>query len=193
VPLRSIWIFNMRTATASPFERLGDHALLVPIAQVVGFALLTAICAQVRVYMPGNPVPMTLQTFAVGLAGVCLPIRRGVAAMALYLLMGVVGLPVFADLSAGPHVLFGATGGYLVGFVLAAPAGAVVGPPTARATFARAFAAVLVMHAVVFVVGVPWLALAAGLGLEEAVVKGCLVFLPGTVLKSVLAALVARR
>src|ERR1700722_19507424 len=80
---------------------------------------LTALAAQLSFPVPGSPVPVTGQTFAVLLTAAALGPARGLAAQALYLVMGAVGLPVFAGAGHGPGVIFGATGGYLVGFLVA--------------------------------------------------------------------------
>lgn len=84
---------------------------------VLGFAMLAALGAQVRVPVPWSDVPMTMQSFVVVLAGLTLSPAAAVSSMILYLACGAAGLPVFAQGSAG---IFGATGGYLVGFVVAA-------------------------------------------------------------------------
>lgn len=84
---------------------------------VLAFAALTALGAQVRIPVPWSDVPMTLQSLAVLIAGFTLGPIAACSAMLLYLACGAAGLPVFAPGSAG---LFGATGGYLVGFVFAA-------------------------------------------------------------------------
>jgi len=90
------------------------------VALVIFFALLTWIGAKVSVPLPGTPVPGTLQTLAVLMAGACLGAQAGSASQALYILLGVAGLPVFALPGAGPTYLLGPTGGYLIGFVAAA-------------------------------------------------------------------------
>jgi len=87
---------------------------------VLGFALLTWAGARVSVPLPFTPVPGTLQTLAVLLAGALLGARAGAASQVSYLLLGLAGLPVFALPGAGPAYLLGPTGGYLVGFVIAA-------------------------------------------------------------------------
>jgi biotin transport system substrate-specific component len=96
-----------------PLQGLARDAVLV-----VGFSLLTALCAQIVI--PLDPVPITFQTLAVLLSGATLGYKRGAAAMLLYVLEGAVGLPFYAQGKHGFDVLFGATGGYLFGFVLAA-------------------------------------------------------------------------
>jgi len=165
------------------------RAALRDVALVVGAALLTALSAQIAIPLaPFSPVPITGQTFAVLLTGAALGARRGAAGQALYVLLGAAGLPFYSDGEAGVDVLVGPTGGYLVGFVLAA---AVVG------WFARrgldrdvrwAVPAFLAGSAVVYAIGVPWLAVVAGYSLWQAVVEGLLPFIPGGLLKAALAA-----
>ena len=158
---------------------LGKYALAVG---------LIAVSARVSATIPGTSVPQSAQTLAVVLAGAFLGGRDGTLALVFYLLAGGLGVPVFADGAAGwPH-LAGATGGYLVGFVLAA---AVVGWFADRGYMARprtALAAMLLGHLVILCLG--WLRLAASLGLTDAFTGGVTPFLSGGLAKSVLAAAV---
>ena len=112
------------SAPASPGARFLFQPLTrtrtADVLLVAGGAGLTALCAQIAIPVPGSPVPITGQTFAVCLVSAALGLRRGVASMSLYLVLGLIGLPVYSDASSGMHVVLGATGGYLVGFVLAA-------------------------------------------------------------------------
>jgi len=113
-----------RQANADPAAGTGQSwPVSRPLARValgLGFALLTWAGARVSVPLPFTPVPGTLQTLAVLLAGGLLGARAGAASQAAYLLMGVAGLPVFALPGAGPAYFLGPTGGYLAGFVAAA-------------------------------------------------------------------------
>lgn len=87
---------------------------------VFGFGTLTALGAQLAVYLPFSPVPITVQTLIVLLAGVLLGSKRGALSQLSYLAMGAGGLPVFAAGHSGPAYILGPTGGYLIGFVAAA-------------------------------------------------------------------------
>ncbi len=91
--------------------------LIASVLPVVGGCGLVAVAAHARVPVPGTDVPMTLQLLAVLVVGLTQPAARSVSALSLYLLLGAVGLPVLAPGSLG---LFGATGGYIVGFIVAA-------------------------------------------------------------------------
>ena len=102
-------------AHVGPLDRPVTRGMLV-----VGFALLTWGAAKVSVPLPMTPVPGTLQTLAVLLAGAVLGSRAGAVSQASYIFMGMAGLPVFALPGSGPGYLLGPTGGYLFGFVAAA-------------------------------------------------------------------------
>ena len=138
-------------------DRLFARALAI-----LGFAFLTWVGARLSVPLPGTPVPGTLQTLAVLLAGALLGPWAGAASQGAYIFMGIAGLPVFALPAAGPMYLLGPTGGYLIGFVAAAwSVGALLerigrGPIVARAA-AFLFGA-LVIHAF----GLAWLSVVLG-------------------------------
>lgn len=152
---------------------------------VVGGSLLTALCAQIVI--PLTPVPITGQTFAVLLIGAALGPLRGTAAVGLYVVEGLVGLPFFAGGGSGLARLQGPTGGYLLGFIAAAYlTGTLAGRGWDRSV-RWAAAAMAAGNVVIYLFGVPWLALY--LGWADAVTKGLLPFIPGDLLKLVAAAL----
>jgi biotin transport system substrate-specific component len=154
---------------------------------IAGGALLTILGAQVSVHVPPSPVPITGQTLAVVLAGAALGARRGAASQALYLLLGLF-LPVYADGEQGADVIWGATGGYLVGFVLAAW---VVGRLAERGADRRALTALVAFVAgqlAIFGLGVPWLKVSADLAWGAAIHYGFSIFIVGGLIKAALAA-----
>jgi len=161
---------------ASPrLARVFDAAL------VAGFSLLIALSAQVAIPLPFTPVPVTLQTFAVILAGCLLGSGRGAFAALLYLAEGSAGLPFFSGGTAGLAHLVGPTGGYLVGCVAAAfVAGLLCERGLARGWAGR-LAALVIADLTVFVFGVAWLG--AVTGLDKAVVLGFVPFVVGDALK----------
>ncbi|HEV6955288.1 MAG TPA: biotin transporter BioY [Promicromonospora sp.] len=160
------------------------------VALVVGVAALTAVAAQLRVPIPGLPVPVTGQTFAVLLGAAAIGPVRGALAQALYLAVGLVGLPVFTGGASGVEVVLGASGGYIVGFVLAS---LVVGALARRGLDRGVLGTVLAFGAgtaTIYAVGVPWLAVTTGMGAGEALMAGAVVFLAGDAIKAVLAGVV---
>jgi len=157
-------------------------------ALVLGAALLTAACAQIAFPFPGSPVPVTGQTFAVLLTGAALGANRGALGQLLYVAMGLVGLPFYADGAHGVDVVFGATGGYLVAFPLAAWVCGRLAEARFDRTPLKALPAFTVGSLIVFAVGVPWLAVAADFTMAEAIDKGFVPFILGGILKAVLAA-----
>ena len=144
------------------------------------FCLLTILGAMVRVPLPGTPVPMTLQTAVVLFAGVALGARLGACSQLLYLAIGLAGVPVFAEPGAGPQYVFGATGGYLLGFLVVP---IVVGRLTARSNGLKpTLAAATVGTMLIFALGVGWLAILSG-SVWTALQQGLLPFWLGAVLK----------
>jgi biotin transport system substrate-specific component len=155
---------------------------------IVGGAGLTALSAQLAWQAPWSPVPYTGQTAAVLLVGTALGWRLGLASMALYVLAGVIGAPVFAQQAHGLDQLLGYTGGYLAGFVVAA---ALVGR-LAEAGWdrspVRAGGLMVLGNLVIYAIGVPVLALVLNLSAADAIWNGALVFVPWDAFKVVVAA-----
>lgn len=170
-------------ADALPGARARDALL---IASGAG---LTALAAQIAIPIPPSPVPVTGQTLAVVIAGAALGMRRGVASQLLYVLLGLL-LPVYADGASGPEVIWGASGGYLVGFVVAA---GVIGWAAEHGADRRPVIAALTFAAgqlVVFSIGVPWLKMSTNMSWGDAVHYGFAVFIVGGIIKALVAAAV---
>jgi biotin transport system substrate-specific component len=149
---------------------------------------LTAAAAQVRFTVPGTPVPFTGQTAAVLLTGAALGSRLGGLSMLLYVALGAAGLPIFNGGQAGIAQVFGVTGGYLIGFIVAAT---VVGWLAERGwdrTVPQAALLMVLGNLVIYLVGVPVLAMVGELPLSAAVNAGALTFIAGDALKIALAA-----
>jgi biotin transport system substrate-specific component len=207
-----------RLARVPPFERgltLGDFLVPIRVGErasswqrhvlmiAVG-TLLIVLGARVSFYLPGNPfVPVTLQTFGVLFGGALLGFRRSLLSVGLYLLIGIVGLPVFAlDADTGLYrsgfdtiasfsggaIALSTTGGYLIGFLLA---GGIVGR-LAELGWDRhiggSLGAMVIGNLAIYVVGVPWLMAATGFDLNWAIANGMVPFLVGDALKLAIAA-----
>jgi biotin transport system substrate-specific component len=160
-------------------------ALLRDVLLIVGAAAFTGLCAQVSIPLPFTPVPITLQTFAVLLAGAALGPWRGGAAMLLYLVAGVAGVPWFAEQGSGYAF---ASFGYIVGFIVAA---IVVGAFASRGADRSVGGTVAIMvlgNLIIYAFGVPWLMAATGMPLLVGLEQGLWPFVLGDALKIALAA-----
>lgn len=175
-------------------ERISSRAR--HLALIVAGALLIALSANLSIRVPGSPVPITGQTFAVLLVGGALGSRRGVLATLLYLALGLF-LPVYADHGQGVavigsisdgHVVLGATGGYLVGFVVASGIVGRLAELGWDRRFGGALLAMAIGNLVIYLVGVPWLMAATGFDLAKAYSAGVGPFLVGDAIKLALAA-----
>ena len=155
------------------------------------FAALTAVAAWVTIPLPY--VPLTLQTFFVILAGALLGAYFGALSMIVYLLLGFVGLPVFSGGRSGLGVLAGSTGGYLVGFVLCA---IIVGLLVERKKSPGFLWYCMSMAAgtlALYACGAAWLAVVMRWDIVQALIVGALPFVPGDIIKIIVAAFIAKR
>ncbi|MER5254127.1 MULTISPECIES: biotin transporter BioY [unclassified Streptomyces] len=161
-----------------PASRAKDAAF------VLGGAALTGIAAQIAVPVPGSPVPVTGQTFAALLVGTALGARRGFLALAVYALVGMAGMPWFAEAGSG---VAAPSLGYVLGMLLAAT---VVGALARRGgdrSVLRTAGTMVLGSAIIYAVGVPYLAAATGMSMTQAVAAGLTPFLIGDALKAALA------
>jgi len=149
---------NYNSDASTTARTLPRHRIAVDLAAVTAFAALTALGARAQVHLPFTPVPVTGQVLCVLLAGGVLGARLGFVSQVQYLAAGAAGLPIFAH-GGGPTALLGPTGGYLVGFPLAALAvGALVGRTQDRGR-GWALAACLCGVAVIYLFGATWYAI----------------------------------
>lgn len=148
----------MARSTAQVLDR-NDRVLywVEQAAIVVSASLFVAICAHITVPLPFTPVPLTMQNFAVLLVGLTLGSKRGFAALALYLVEGASGMPVFSIAGLGGVAqLLGPTGGYLMAYPFAAfTAGWIM--EHGRKSFTRAAIGSLLGDTVLFIGGIGWL------------------------------------
>ena len=167
------------------------------MTRVALMAAVVAVAAQISVPLPFSPVPFTMGVLAVILSGFVLGPRYGALALVVYLLIGAVGVPVFANFTGGLGRIVGPTGGYLISYPFAAAiAGLAAGVFTSgRQRRGRAIASGtafgLLGLVVIYALGAAWLSVQAGLSAGEAFAAGVLPFIPFDILKVVLAALLA--
>ena len=166
------------------FPRSG---LVTDALLVAGGAGFVALAAQIEIHLGFTPVPITLQTFAVLLVGAGLGAALGTASLVLYLLVGMAGAPVYAGGEGGWEWIRGATGGYLVGFVVAAAVAGLLAEKRLDRRVSTAVTAMLTGNVVVYLFGLPWLAHVAGYGWQETLENGLYPFVVGDLLKLYLA------
>lgn len=170
-----------------------DRSRVRDVVAVVGFALLTALAAQITIPLGFTPVPITGQTFAVLLAGGVLGANRGAMSMGLYVALGAIGLPFYAEGSGGWTAATGATAGYLVGFVVAAFVVGKMAEHGQDRKLSTSIPAFLAGTLIIYGIGAGWLAhdlglpLTAEAGEPSAISLGVAPFLVGDVLKALLA------
>ena len=178
------------------------YELSIPkkLGLALGMACLIGVMAQIRFYLPWSPVPITGQTFAVLLAGVFLGRRWGGTSLAIYAGLGAIGLPWFAGLNSGLGYLAGPTGGYIIGFILAA---LFLGHFTDKYIRSRSFLSMLglMLFANFILIHIPgliqlhlWLSLIKGeaVALSQLLMMGTIPFIVGDVIKVVAAAAITR-
>jgi biotin transport system substrate-specific component len=170
-------------ADVVPGARVRDAVL------VVAGTALTAALAQIAFSIPPSPVPVTGQTLAVGLVGATLGARRGGLALALYLAAGL-ALPVYADGAHGWDVVWSASGGYLVGFIVAAWAIGRLAEHGADRRVRQAFLAFVVGQLIIFAFGLAGLKIAVGESWGWTIHNGFTIFIVGGVIKAAVGAVV---
>ena len=170
-------VFNMNTKTK-------DMALIAVMTAVI------AVLAPISLPIVGE-VPISLATLAVMLGGVVLGSKKGAAAAALYLVLGAIGIPVFAGYSSGAGILFGMTGGYLFGYIpLAYISGLFYEKAKTNKTVA-AFIGMIVGTVVLYILGTIWFIAVTKMNLAGAMMACVVPFLPGDLLKMVVVAAIA--
>ena len=163
------------------------------IALIVGASLFVALCARITIpLVPLTPVPLTVQNFGVLIVGLLLGSRRGFAAMMLYLVEGMAGLPVFSPMGPGGLAqLFGPTGGFLLAYPFVAFVAGYVFERGAK-SFVRAAVSGLLAEILLFVGGLSWLYVLTH-SLAKAVYLGLYWFIAAEVMKVMFAAAIAAR
>ena len=174
--------------TWDSFWRIGKREVVTDrvgcaLIGVGSFIAFTALGAFVRIPLPFTPVPITLQTFFVLLAGALLGKRLGTLSQLGYVLLGGLGLPIFAGATGGLILLFGPTGGYFLGFILAAYVVGRVLSIKEKANFGWVVLAMAVGSLIIYLLGAIHLALFAHLGVKKALLLGVFPFIPGDILK----------
>ncbi|MCI0412942.1 biotin transporter BioY [bacterium] len=158
-----------------------NRALFLKMSGAILFALLTMLAAQVRIPLAFTPIPVTLQTLIVPLAGAFLGAFWGTVSMLLLMTLGVAGFQVLSTAPQDPTFFLSPTSGYILGFVAAA--GLMGRTQDQRKGPLVTFFALLVSHLMIFACGVAGLLINTSWAVSKAVSKGVVPFLPGDVVK----------
>lgn len=148
-----------QTQSITIIDRVVPRTLLNNILLVVAGVAITALSAQLSI--PAVPVPFTFQTLAVLVIGSTYGTARGAITLGAYALVGALGLPVFAEQSSGFNVIFGATGGFIIGFIFAAALAGRLAEMNWSSNVLTMFASFVISTAVIYGLGVPVLAMNA--------------------------------
>jgi biotin transport system substrate-specific component len=176
---------STRAASATLVPRLG---VLTDAVLVLAGTGLVAGAAQISFSLPFTPVPITGQTFAVVLVGASLGTIRGVASLVLYLWLGVAGAPIYAHHAHGWSEVTSASGGYIVGFVLAAAVTGFLAERRWDRTISSSISSMLTGNVIIYLVALPWLSVVLDTNLEKTLEYGLYPFVPGDIFKLYVAA-----
>lgn len=166
---------------------LVNKTAIVFIGIITGITL-TALSAFVRIPLPFTPIPLTLQTMVVLLLGAALGKKYGAITQASYVLIGILGAPIFTGASFGLMHLAGPTGGYLIGFIAATYLVGKLIPKANPVSYIQILGAMLVGSIVILLLGTIQLSILMHLSWNQAFIAGFLPFIPGDVVKSIIAA-----
>ena len=182
---------TLTLATGRPVlaDRIFSRTITLDLVLIAAGAAFTAVMAQL--FIPIEPVPITGQTIAVLIVGSTLGAVRGALSLTLYALIGLV-LPVFSEGTHGFDVLFGATGGYIVGFIFSAALTGWLAQRQWDHKILGAIASFLAGTVVTFIFGMTWLAIALGLDFQQTLEFGLFPFVLTGIIKAVFAAAVIR-
>ncbi len=173
-------------------KEIVENRIVNAVIGVVFFIMATALGAYVRIPLPGTPVPITLQTFFVILAGAVLGKKLGMLSQASYLFLGAIGMPIFQGYAFGVAHILGPTGGYLAGFLLASfLTGKIL--EKEENSFLKIIAAFAIGNIALYSLGVIWLMLLYRISLVNAVAMGVLPFVAVELIKVVAAAFIYRK
>jgi biotin transport system substrate-specific component len=170
------------------FAFVPRRGLLVDALLVVAGAGLVAACAQISIHLGFTPVPITGQTFAVLLVGAGLGSILGTASLLLYVLLGIAGAPIYTEHKHGWDVFVGSTGGYLVGFIVAAALTGVLAEHGWDRRVSSSVSAMLTGNVVIYVFGLLWLHHYLHINWPKTLEFGLYPFVAGDVIKLYLAA-----
>jgi biotin transport system substrate-specific component len=157
------------------------------VVEVAALVSLTSLAAQVAIYLPFTPVPLTLQTFVILLGAAAVGAQRAAIAQSAYLALAIAGLPIMADGKGGLAAVYGATSGYLVGFIFASIAVGYLAKNLSTNKFLKVFFGYVVGSITIYIFGVIGLIIYAEISLISALMVGVVPFIIGDIVKAIVA------
>jgi biotin transport system substrate-specific component len=157
------------------------------VVEVAALVSLTSLAAQVAIYLPFTPVPLTLQTFVILLGAAAVGAQRAAIAQSAYLALAIAGLPIMADGKGGLEAVYGATSGYLVGFIFASIAVGYLAKNLSTNKFLNVFFGYVVGSITIYIFGVIGLIIYAEISLISALMVGVVPFIIGDIVKAIAA------
>ncbi|MBP3790655.1 MAG: biotin transporter BioY [Methanobrevibacter sp.] len=181
---------NYYSTRKNVFERIQDASTATKVIMSLIMACITGIMAQIIIPLPWTPVPITAQTFAVLCSGLFLGKKYGCLSQIFYVVLGVAFIPWFGGMTGGIEVLLGSTGGFLIGFIIAAY---FIGLITEKYAHARSFTKMAVVigvanFAIIYIPGLAGLALflssqGMAFGIYDLLMMGLIPFIAGDIVK----------
>jgi len=159
------------------------------VAEVSALVALTALAAQVAIYLPFTPIPLTLQTFVILLGAAAVGAQRAAIAQASYLALALAGMPIMADGKGGLTAVYGATSGYLVGFIFASLAVGYLASSLSTNKFKNVFVSYFAGTIIIYLFGMIGLMIYANISFTTAFSIGALPFIIGDIAKAIAAGL----
>ena len=181
-------MLNIEIIRLEAKERMNKKLSIRDLCQIGIFTAVIIICAQISVPMPYG-VPMTMQTFAIPLAGIVLGAKKGTISSLVYILLGMAGIPVFSGFSCGIGTVFGMTGGFIISFPIMA---LFAGIGEGRRKMSWLISGLIAGTAVNFFCGMVYFSLVMSNSLHTSFTACVLPFIPAGVIKIILAAVSGR-
>lgn len=169
-------------------ENLNTH-----LRDLVFVALMTSVlCILAPFSIPIGPIPLSLATFVIYIIAYVLGSKRGTAAVLLYLLIGIIGVPVFSNYGAGLQKVVGPTGGYLVSYILLVAITGFLCEKT-KCAYIPSILAMVLSTLLLYLIGSAWLAYSNHMTFSAAIAAGMLPFIPGDIIKIAIASILGKQ
>ena len=189
-----VFILNNHRINEKAVVRQDNRLMLRNMIYTAMFAALTAVCSQIQ--LPIGAVPFTLQTMGIFIAAGLLGAKKGTLSVGIYILLGAVGIPVFAGFSGGLGIIAGPTGGYIIGYIVCAAVSALLLGILCRDeayTYPKIILSLAAGLFFCYLLGTIWFYIISGWTIGKILMACVVVFLPGDALKIAAAAILIKK